>query len=350
MSWTAWQAVASAGRRLASSGDHPVCRAVATAGHPVEVLPAATVADLLDAARRDDVVWLAGDAESEQLPTELAAALVEERPRRRRGRGAARVVRRARRPAARPGHGDGRAAPQLPLGPRADPRVAGEVPPRGDLRDPRGDRDRGLHAPAGGARRPAAAGGLPRPGRERGPRRRVHDRRRRRRDRRQARAPAPARVRGPRRRRRERGRGQLGDVEARREGPGLRARGRADGAAGPGPCRQGGRQGRQGRRAARSPATPSATGCWRSSSRPGPPARIPSRSSGTPYAGSPTPSAPPKPDRRPSGHAASPPPAARASATWRLFAATSSGSALGSTSSQSASMGPRPCIMPSGRA
>ncbi|MGZ5418259.1 MAG: MazG family protein [Nocardioides sp.] len=77
MSWPAWQAVASAGRRLASSGDHPVCRAVATAGHPVEVLPAATVADLLDAARLDDVVWLACDAESEQLPTELAAALVE---------------------------------------------------------------------------------------------------------------------------------------------------------------------------------------------------------------------------------------------------------------------------------
>ena len=77
MSWPAWQAVASAGRRLASSSDHPVCRAVATAGHPVEVLPAATVADLLDAARRDDVVWLAGDAESERLPTELATALVE---------------------------------------------------------------------------------------------------------------------------------------------------------------------------------------------------------------------------------------------------------------------------------
>jgi XTP/dITP diphosphohydrolase len=77
MSWPAWQAVASAGRRLASSAGHPVCRAVATAGHPVDVLPTATVADLLDAARRDDVVWLADDAESERLPAELAAALVE---------------------------------------------------------------------------------------------------------------------------------------------------------------------------------------------------------------------------------------------------------------------------------
>ncbi len=79
MSWSAWQAVVSAGRRLASSADHPVCRAVVTAGHPVDVLPTATVVDLLDAARLDDVVWLAGDAESEQLPTELAAALVDGR-------------------------------------------------------------------------------------------------------------------------------------------------------------------------------------------------------------------------------------------------------------------------------
>jgi XTP/dITP diphosphohydrolase len=77
MSWPAWQAVASAGRRLASRADHPVCRAVAAAGHPVEVLPGASVSDLLEEARRTDVVWLASDAESEQMPTELAAALVD---------------------------------------------------------------------------------------------------------------------------------------------------------------------------------------------------------------------------------------------------------------------------------
>jgi XTP/dITP diphosphohydrolase len=77
MSWPAWQTVASAGRRLASDADHPVCRAVANAGHRVEVLPAATVADLLDEARGADVVWLASDAESDRLPAELAAALVE---------------------------------------------------------------------------------------------------------------------------------------------------------------------------------------------------------------------------------------------------------------------------------
>lgn len=77
MSWPAWQAVASAGRRLASRADHPVCRAVAAADHPVEVLPGASVDDLLAAARGADVVWLANDDEADRLPTELAAALVE---------------------------------------------------------------------------------------------------------------------------------------------------------------------------------------------------------------------------------------------------------------------------------
>lgn len=77
MSWSAWQTVASAGRRLASRADHPVCRAVAAAGHSVEVLPAASVSDLLDEALRADVVWLASDAESDRMPTELAGALVD---------------------------------------------------------------------------------------------------------------------------------------------------------------------------------------------------------------------------------------------------------------------------------
>jgi XTP/dITP diphosphohydrolase len=81
MSWAAWQAVASADRRLASSAEHPVCRAVAAAGHRVEVLapgPAETLVDaLLAAAREGDVVWLADDAEAERLPTALATVLVE---------------------------------------------------------------------------------------------------------------------------------------------------------------------------------------------------------------------------------------------------------------------------------
>ncbi len=77
MSWSAWQAVASADRRLASSAEHPVCRAVAAAGHRVEVLAPVTVDALLAAARDGDVVWLADDAEAERLPTELATALVE---------------------------------------------------------------------------------------------------------------------------------------------------------------------------------------------------------------------------------------------------------------------------------
>ncbi|MGN6576170.1 MAG: MazG family protein [Nocardioides sp.] len=81
MSWAAWQAVASADRRLASSADHPVCRAVAAAGHPVEVLApsraGALVEALVVAARVSDGVWLADDAEAERLPTELATVLVE---------------------------------------------------------------------------------------------------------------------------------------------------------------------------------------------------------------------------------------------------------------------------------
>ena len=79
MSWPAWQVVASAGRRVASRADHPVCRAVSAAGHTVEVLPDAAVPALLAAARHDDVVWLASDAESDRLPAELAAALVDGR-------------------------------------------------------------------------------------------------------------------------------------------------------------------------------------------------------------------------------------------------------------------------------
>ena len=72
-------------------------------------------------------------------------------------------------PAARPGRGDGPAAlaRRLPVGRRADPRVAGAVPARGGLRGGRGDRDRRPGAHARGARRRAAAGGLPRPGRRR---------------------------------------------------------------------------------------------------------------------------------------------------------------------------------------
>jgi XTP/dITP diphosphohydrolase len=77
MSWSAWQTVASADRRLASAADHPVCRAVAAAGHPVEVLAPVSAGALLDAARAGDVVWLADDAEAERLPAELATRLVE---------------------------------------------------------------------------------------------------------------------------------------------------------------------------------------------------------------------------------------------------------------------------------
>ncbi len=89
---------------------------------------------------RTRVVWLADDAEADRFPGELAAAVVHGSSVERRG--AARVVRRARGPAARPGHGDGPAAAALPVGPRADPPVAGDLSGRGGLRDARGDRER----------------------------------------------------------------------------------------------------------------------------------------------------------------------------------------------------------------
>ncbi|NUR06882.1 MAG: MazG family protein [Nocardioidaceae bacterium] len=78
MSWSAWSTVAGADRRLAASSDVPLVRAVAAAGHPVELVDDASVASLLAAAREGDVVWLADDAEAERLPGELAAALVGE--------------------------------------------------------------------------------------------------------------------------------------------------------------------------------------------------------------------------------------------------------------------------------
>jgi len=77
MSWAAWSAVASASRRLASSADIPLVRAVLAAGHPVDVLEDASVGDLLVAARDHDVVWLADDREAETFPAGIAAALVE---------------------------------------------------------------------------------------------------------------------------------------------------------------------------------------------------------------------------------------------------------------------------------
>jgi XTP/dITP diphosphohydrolase len=74
MSWSAWSAVASAERRLASSAGGPLARAVAEAGHAVDVLAAADAAALLAAARSQDVVWLATEEEAAQLPAALEGA------------------------------------------------------------------------------------------------------------------------------------------------------------------------------------------------------------------------------------------------------------------------------------
>lgn len=77
MSWPAWSAVSSATRRLASSADAPLPRAVAASGHPVETLVVSSAAGLLNVARIDDVVWLADDEEAVTLPPLLADALVD---------------------------------------------------------------------------------------------------------------------------------------------------------------------------------------------------------------------------------------------------------------------------------
>jgi XTP/dITP diphosphohydrolase len=76
MSWSAWQTVASAARRLASSADLPVVRAVEAAGHPVDVLPDGSAGRLLAAAAEGDLVWLASDEEADRLPPALAAEIV----------------------------------------------------------------------------------------------------------------------------------------------------------------------------------------------------------------------------------------------------------------------------------
>jgi XTP/dITP diphosphohydrolase len=78
MTWSAWQAVASAERVLASDEHAPLPRAVVAAGHRVDVLPGASVDDLLEAAATGDVVWLASDEEATTFPTGLAERIVAE--------------------------------------------------------------------------------------------------------------------------------------------------------------------------------------------------------------------------------------------------------------------------------
>jgi XTP/dITP diphosphohydrolase len=75
MTWSAWQVVSSADRRLASDPGHPLARAVVAAGHAVEAAAADGPA-LLAAARESDVVFLADDAEAESLPASLAGSIV----------------------------------------------------------------------------------------------------------------------------------------------------------------------------------------------------------------------------------------------------------------------------------
>jgi XTP/dITP diphosphohydrolase len=77
LSWSAWSAISAAPRRLASSHDVPLARAVVASGHPVDVLLDPTVAALLAVAADGDVLWLADDAEAEAFPSALATAIVD---------------------------------------------------------------------------------------------------------------------------------------------------------------------------------------------------------------------------------------------------------------------------------
>jgi XTP/dITP diphosphohydrolase len=77
LSWAAWQAIAGADRVLASGAQDPQVRAVVSAGHVVDVLPDATVEDLLALARTGTVVWLANDEEATAFPGALARQIVE---------------------------------------------------------------------------------------------------------------------------------------------------------------------------------------------------------------------------------------------------------------------------------
>jgi XTP/dITP diphosphohydrolase len=76
MSWSAWSTVASADRRLASSSDAPLARAVSQAGHRVEVVPSPTAAQLLALASAGQAVWLADEEEADSLPSLLAGSPV----------------------------------------------------------------------------------------------------------------------------------------------------------------------------------------------------------------------------------------------------------------------------------
>jgi len=77
MSWQAWQAIAGADRVLASDDASPTFRAVHAAGHRVDVLAPARVPDLLAAAERESVVWLATDEESVSFPPRLAEHVMQ---------------------------------------------------------------------------------------------------------------------------------------------------------------------------------------------------------------------------------------------------------------------------------
>ena len=133
---------------------------------PVRTVGAAAAPELARAlvaqAAAEDVVWVVS-ADGDPGLTDAIASEVSRLPAPPEVEVVVGLLGRPGRAPARPRRGDGPAAlaGRLPLGRRADPRVTGEVPHRGGPRGRRGDRV-GRPRPHGrGARRRAAAGGLP---------------------------------------------------------------------------------------------------------------------------------------------------------------------------------------------
>jgi XTP/dITP diphosphohydrolase len=77
LSWRAWEALRSAGRVLAGSGEHPLLPYVLDAGVEVEVT-GPDARELVDAARRDRIVWLAAPEGDEALMRAIGEIAVSE--------------------------------------------------------------------------------------------------------------------------------------------------------------------------------------------------------------------------------------------------------------------------------
>src|SRR6266540_71787 len=148
----AWDLVRAA--PVYAAADSPQAAALRTAGVEVKVIGGepATAADALLADPAPTVVWLAGPDGDAAVARHLRVGVD------------LRLLGSARCPAARRGRRDGQAAlaGRLPVGRRADPRIARALPARRGVRGVRRDGPGRPGGVARGAGRRAAAGGVPR--------------------------------------------------------------------------------------------------------------------------------------------------------------------------------------------